>query len=146
MPVITRDITVEDLRRDTVFQWLGQPENLFSVLQAGFPEARERGPDRWELSLPLPWRVLGFGCVLEARDDSRGGRRIVLRTEGRRTRGTVRFSLTTTRPATHTLVTLHADYDPGAVAGRLVDWMVLRNRLEAAWSRVLEAVPDRVEA
>jgi hypothetical protein len=73
-------------------------------------------------------------------DDSHGGRRVRVETTGKRTRGTINYSLRTMKPSKNTLITLHLDYDPGGTLGGLWNAVALRASLESGMQTMLQNV------
>ena len=140
MAVITTDRLIEGMRRDDVFEWLGDPANHGTILQGAFEGVRETATGEFELTLDTPPRRRVLTYTFEAKDDSHGGRRVLVRTGGKRTRGKLHYSLRTMKPSTNTLLTVHMDYDPGAVLGLILDAATLRGALEQALVQVLENV------
>ena len=121
MTVLTRDILVEGLRRDVVFEWLANFNVHAEFLKAGFPKLEVLNQDTLSLPFSGGWkdRVLTYR-FLEA-DDKFAGRRIQIATDGKRLKGHLHFSLRTMKPSTDTLVTLHMDYDPDQCSGRFLN-------------------------
>jgi len=139
MPVITCDVTLHDVDRDTTFAWLREPENHRSVLEGAFSRVECVGAGVFELDLALTAKLSHKLCYEFVRfDEEHGGRRIHVRTLGRRVKGTLRYSLSPAKPGTDTLVTLHLDYSPGRVLGLLVDRLMLRQALEGASHSMLQ--------
>ena len=138
MPVITADILIEGIRRDPIMHWLEKPENQSRILESAFDRVLATSTGVWEVSFsagPLP-RSMGYEFVTI--DDAHGGRRVRFRTTGRRTQGTLTFSLRTVKPPSNTMVTLHHDYTPGRMLGAVLDVTLARTALEQSWRRVLE--------
>lgn len=138
MAVITTDILIEGIRRDDVLEWLAKPENHRRMLDGAFDGMSEKGVGAYELTLktgPLP-RTLAY--TFDHVDNEHGGRRVHVKTAGRRLEGTLHYSLRTMKPALNTLVTLHADYDTGGPLGGMIDATLLRKRLEAGFGKILE--------
>ena len=94
MTVLTRDILVEGLRRDVVFEWLANFSVHADFLKAAFPILEVLSQDTLSLPFSGGWksRVLTYR-FLEA-DDKFAGRRIQIETDGKRLKGHLHFSLT----------------------------------------------------
>ena len=137
MPVITVDILLEGARRDAVFDWLGDPANHRPLLEGAFEEVKQTGEGTFDLTFKAPPRTQSLGYALQGKDDSHGGRRIVVHPAGRRTQGELHYSLRTMKPSSNTLVTLRLDYNPGSVLGSLRDGAGLRQALEERFATVL---------
>ena len=144
MTVLTRDILVEGLRRDVVFEWLANFSVHADFLRAGFPNLETISQDTLSLPFSGGWknRVLTYR-FLEA-DDKFAGRRIQIETDGKRTKGHLHFSLRTMKPSTDTLVTLHMDYDPGSILGKVLE-QDLNNNLAKAFVQSLSALKTNCE-
>lgn len=138
VPVITTDILLEGVRRDAVFDWLGDVAHHRLILEGAFDGLSEIEPGRYKLVLRIPPRAHTMTYHFLERDDSHGGRRVLVETGGRRTTGKLHYSLRTMKPSTNTLVTLHMDYDPGRLIGAALDAVVLRKKLERCFDKVLE--------
>ena len=145
MAVITCDVLVEGVQRDILMEWLGDPEVQDSIIRAGFGsgEVKRDGTD-WTIHLPISPKARDMGYIFDCVDDSHGGRRVKFNLTGKRTNGTLHYSLRTMKPARNTLVTLHADYDWGGPLGQIIDSLGLRKALENGFRATLEAV--KVEA
>lgn len=139
MAVITVDTTVEGLRRDDVFAWLAKPDHHGALLRGGFADVHE-ADGAYAATIPLPGRPVVVGYRIREADDRHGGRRIVVELDGRRTRGSLHWSLRTMKPSTSTLVTLHADYRSGRVIGALLDAVFLERAIEKALRGMLDAL------
>lgn len=138
MPVITRDARLQETRSEEVFAWLSDPTHHTALVEGAFAQVTERNPGHLELRLatsPALAHHLTYE-VLHA-ETEHGGRRVHVRLGGRRTRGTLRYSLRPAHPGPATLVTLHLDYDPGHFLGLLVDRLLLREALSQACDRLL---------
>lgn len=145
MAVITTDILIEGIRRDDVLEWLAKKENHTRMLDGAFDGMTEKGPGQYELTLktgPLP-RTLAY--TFDHVDNEHGGRRVHVKTAGRRLEGKIHYSLRTMKPALNTLVTLHADYDTGGPLGGIIDSTLLRKRLEEGYKKVLENLQREIQ-
>ncbi len=143
MPVITRDITVDSVGRDELFAWLREPEHHRRILDGAFASVQSVGQGVFELQLPLSGSLSHRLCYeLERFDQEHGGRRVWVRTLGRRVKGTLRYSLTSLGGGAGTRVTLHLDYSPGRALGILVDRLMLRQALERASDAMLQNMAD----
>ena len=144
MTVLTRDILVEGLRRDVVFEWLASFSVHAEFLKAGFPKLEVLNNDTLSLPFSGGWkdRVLTYR-FLEA-DDKFAGRRIQIATDGKRLKGHLHFSLRTMKPSTDTLVTLHMDYDPGSLLGKVLE-QDINNNLASAFVQSLSALKANCE-
>lgn len=138
MAVLTTDVMLEGVRRDAVFDWLGQPANHEVLLQGAFDDVRRVDERSYEMKLRSKPAPRPMTYVVERKDDSHGGRRVLCRTEGKRVGGSLHYSLRTMKPSTNTLLTVHIDYEPGRVLGAVLDQATLRKDLQAALDRICE--------
>lgn len=138
MAVTTADILLEGIRRDSVFEWLSDPVNHDVLVEGAFDKVERKGPGSYELTLSTPLKKRVMGYTFDHPDDSHGGRRVHVKTSGKRTGGKLHYSLRTMKPSTNTLVTLHIDYDPGSVLGQIIDSQGLNASLEGALEKILE--------
>ena len=147
MAVLTTDILLEGVRREPAFEWLAAPANHARILRDTFPQVTEQGPWQFELGFQAPpGRARTMGYRFKARDDSHGGRRVLIETTGKRTAGELHYSLRTMKPSSNTLVTLRIDYAPGNVLGQLVDAVALRAVLETGMRAMLQNLKAAIEA
>jgi hypothetical protein len=137
MAIITKDILLTGIRRDDVFEWLGDPKNHDAVVEGAF-DAVSGGGGVYELSLSTPGRKRTLGYRFKAKDDSHGGRRVLVDTTGKRTKGQINYSLRTMKPSTNTMVTLRMDYSPGGALGGFVNSSGLSAALDSGLGRMLE--------
>lgn len=144
MSVITTDVLVEGVKRTDVLDWLANPDNHNRMLEGAFDGLTRTGDQSWELTLNIAPKKRVMGYTFIELDQSHGGRRVICQTTGKRTSGSLHFSLRTMRPSNNTLVTLHSDYAPGSVLGELLDVLVLRKALESRWKRVLDNLSREV--
>ena len=140
MSVITTDILLEGYRRKQVFEWMSEPSNHERMLSAAFPSVTSTGARSWDVTVAAKPVGRPMGYHFDRADDSHRGRRILCHTTGKRTSGKLSYSLRTPRGSTDTLVTLHADYNPGRMVGRLLDSSGLRAALEEHYASLLEAL------
>jgi carbon monoxide dehydrogenase subunit G len=138
MAVITTDILIEGIRRDDVLDWLAKPDNHRRILDGAFGPITEKGAGSYEVPLQTPPRNRTLSYSFDHLDNEHGGRRVHVRTAGRRLNGSLHYSLRTMKPALNTLVTLHLDYDTGGALGGLMDAMLIRKPLEAGLKKMLE--------
>lgn len=145
MAVLTTDILLSGVRRDAAFDWLGEPNNHRHILVGAFDDVVENGPGDFRLAFRAPAarkRTMGYTFTLK--DDSHGGRRVLVDTSGKRTKGHLHYSLRTMKPSTNTLVTLHLDYEPGGVLGAIIDATALRQALEERMAAMLENLQQAI--
>ena len=139
MAVITCDVIIQGTRRDAVFAWLREADHHRALLEGAFARVESVGSGVFELDLTLTAKLSHRLCYEFVRaDDEHGGRRVHVRTMGRRVKGALRYSLSTAQPSADTLVTLHLDYSPGRALGLLVDRLMLRQALERASHAMLQ--------
>jgi len=146
MATITTDILLKGIRRDDVFNWLGEPENQFQILDGAFDKIEKISTSEFTLHFRVPPRNMTMGWKFVEKDNAHGGRRIKVETTGRRTTGKIRFSLRTMKPSTNTLVTLHMDYSPGRVLGPLLDKAGTRTSLEKCFEKMLANLEKSLES
>ena len=144
MAVLTTDIQIEGIRRDEVFNWLGDFTKHETFLRAGFPELRIQ--ENQEIVLPFyaGWKNRELGYIFIGPDASHGGRRVKCTTTGKRTSGHLNYSLRTMKPSRDTLITLHMDYAPGSILGALISDDIQRI-LEECFSKVLQELKTHIE-
>ena len=139
MAIITKDILLTGIRRDDVFDWLGDPANHDQIVAGAF-DTVSGSAGEYELGLSTPGRKRTMSYRFKAKDDSHGGRRIIIDTAGKRTQGQLNYSLRTMKPSTNTMVTVRMDYSPGGPLGGLVNSAGLANALESGLCRMLENI------
>jgi len=137
MAVLTTDLLIEGVRRDAVFAWLGAPVNHGRILSGTFDGMSEQSEGTYVLTVKAGPRTRSLVWCFDRADDSHGGRRIYIRTEGKRFRGTMSFSMRTMKPSTNTLVTLHYDFEPGSLLGGLALAAGLEDALMKGMKQVL---------
>lgn len=142
MAVLTTDILITGVRRNDVFEWLSDPQRHLTFLKAGFPDTRSDGTMLWlPFSGGFKTRELGYQFLRP--DDSHGGRRVLVQTHGKRTSGTLNFSLRTMKPSSNTLITLHMDYRIGTVLGPVLSASI-EEELLRCFNLVLEAIQAQI--
>ncbi len=144
MSVITTDILLEGYRRKQVFEWMSEPANHARWLAGAFASVTPQGDRAWDVMVAAKPVARPMGYHFDSADASHRGRRILCHTSGKRTKGKLNYSLRTPRGTNHTLVTLHADYDPGRLVGRLLDSSGLREALESHYVRLLETLGQEI--
>jgi hypothetical protein len=137
MAVCTSDILLEGVRRDQVFEWLSDRANHAIILDGAFDDLRALGPGDFDLTVKSQGKARTLEYRYDRPDDSHGGRRILVNTGGKRFGGKLHYSLRTMKPSTNTLVTVHMDYDAGAVIGALLNSAGLNKELEARLAKIL---------
>lgn len=147
MAVLTTDILLQGFRRDAVFEWLGEPDNHRHILAGVFEDVVENGTGDFSLSFRAPaLRKRTMGYHFDQKDDNHGGRRILVKTTGKRTTGNLNYSLRTMKPSTNTLVTLRLDYSPGGLLGSVIDAVALREALEALLKSMLTNLEQAIQS
>ena len=144
MTVLTRDILVEKLRRDVVFEWLANFSVHADFLKAGFPNLEILNQDTLSLPFSGGWKSRTLTYRFIKADDNFAGRRIQIETDGKRLNGHLHYSLRTMKPSTDTLVTLHMDYDPGSILGKVLEQDINTN-LSKAFVQSLNALKTNCE-
>lgn len=137
MPVITTDILLTGIRRDDVFEWMGDPANHAAFLNGAFDGFEDQGGGVFALQINAAGKTRTMGYRFAGKDDSHGGRRILVDTDGKRTRGKLNYSLRTMKPSTNTLVTIRLDYEAGGPLGGIVAAAGLSDALERGFKAVL---------
>lgn len=146
MSVYTTDVLVEGIRRDDVLTWLSEPANHKKIVDGSFDGCKELGVGHYELDIHGQPRGRKMSYQFDRVDDEHGGRRIHVKLAGRRVDGKLHYSLRTTKPATNTLVTLHADFPDGGVLGFLSEQIGLRKRLDSGFRIMLDNLAAAIKA
>ena len=104
MPVITTDILLKQIKRDEVYDWLCDFSNHRQFLYTSFSIISTEPSDAEKLTISFKggFKNRQMEYELIERDDNHGGRRIKIRVTGKRTTGTVKYSLRTMKPSSNT--------------------------------------------
>lgn len=139
MAVITRDVTIPGLDRDDVYAWLANPGHHQGILEGAFTSVERVAEGVFELELRLTG-ALSHRLVYEfvRGEQEHDGRRVHVRTLGRRVPGDLRYSVRPSRGDPGSMVTLHLDYKPGRALGLIVDRLMLREALGGASDTMLQ--------
>ncbi|MEC7987343.1 MAG: SRPBCC family protein [Myxococcota bacterium] len=143
MSVVTADLLLTNARRDEVFAWLGDPTNHPSFLQNVFSQVEEESPDSFRISLKAGFKKRTFLYRFDQKDDSHGGRRIRIKTTGKRAEGTISYSLRTMKPSRNTLLTVTWDYSAGGQLGYLLNQLNIQQTYMEHIKKILGEI-DRV--
>ena len=138
MPVITTDILLTGIRRDDVFEWLGNPDHHAAILDGAFDGLQDLGGGQFKLDINAAGKRRVMGYRYTGKDDSHGGRRVLVDTDGKRTKGKMHYSLRTMKPSKNTLVTLHLDFSTGGPLGGVISAAGLMASLETSLSKMLD--------
>ena len=139
MAIITTDLLLTGIRRDDVFDWLGDPAHHDAIVKGAF-DSVSGSAGSYELGLSTPGRKRSMGYKFLSNVDSHGGRRVIIQTTGMRTEGQLNFSLQTMKGATKTMVTVRMDYNPGGALGGFVNSSGLSAALEPGLKRMLQNI------
>ena len=143
MAVLTTDILITGVKRNDVHAWLSEPERHLEFLKAGFPNAYPEG-SILKLPFTAAYKQRELGYEFLQADDSHGGRRVLVRTHGKRTSGNLNYSLRTMKPSSNTLLTLHMDYKPGTLLGTMLTSSI-EEELLRCFNTVLAAIQGALE-
>jgi len=138
MAVLTTDLLIKGIRRDDVFAWLSLPANHGRMLKGTFDGFTEQSEGTYVLTVTSGPRTRSLVWCFDRPDDSHGGRRVYVRTEGKRFRGTMSFSLRTMKPSTNTLVTLHFDFSPGGLLGSVAMAAGMEESVSTGMKQILD--------
>ena len=145
MAVITTDILLEGFRRDQVFEWLGDFSQHAQFLAGAFDQVESISESELLLSFSAGFKTRQMKYILQSHDSSHGGRRIKIKTEGKRTAGHLHYSLRTMKPTSNTLITLHFDYTPGTLLGTLLNEFKLQEDLQELLAKVLSSLQAQLK-
>ena len=138
MAIITADVLIKGKKREEIFEWLGDFTNHARILTEAFPVVESKGETQLSLGYGPIFRQRRIGYIFEGKDNDHGGRRINVRTEGKRTSGHLNYSLRTMKPASNTMVTLHWDYNTGGLIGEAINSQWMRQELQERIEKTLE--------
>ena len=144
MSVITLDVLVEGMRRDDVLAWLSEFENHLLIMQKTFPECKKSAGTTLELPLQAGFKKRILEYQFQGKDDSHGGRRVLVQTKGKRMEGSLHYSLRTMKPSSNTLITLHMDYGTGSFLGILLKDDI-QQQLESHFKKALQEIKSSLE-
>ena len=145
MPVLTCDILIEGIQRDALFEKLCSVQTHIAVLKRSNVFSKEIATDQLELTLSCRFKNRRIGYIIEKRDDEHGGRRIRIKTTGKRSGGLLSYSLRTMKPSRNTLVTLTWDYNSGGVLGGAIDVLSLRESYTQFLKEVLTSLTKEIQ-
>ena len=137
MAVLTTDILLTGIRRDLVFEWLGDFGNHKKFLKDAFDQVKELSATELELHYKAKFKKRVIKYSFLEHDSSHGGRRVKIQTTGKRTSGKLNYSLRTMKPSSNTLVTLHFDYDSGQGLGSILNSISIKETLETYFTKAL---------
>src|SRR5687768_11488473 len=103
MAVITTDIMLEGIRRDDVLDWLGDGANHAHLVDGAFDGCKELGPGEFELTIKAPPHTRTLKYTFDHVDTDHAGRRVHVKTAGRRLDGNLHYSLRTMKPSLNTM-------------------------------------------
>ena len=140
MSVITTDILLTNARRDEVFEWLGSLSNHQTFLEKVFPSIQKTSEDTLSVTLKTGFKKRTFSYIFEKKDDSHGGRRIKIKTKGKRAEGIMNYSLRTMKPSKNTLITITWDYSHGGGLGMLLNPLSLQEDYFDSIKKILKEI------
>jgi hypothetical protein len=138
MSIVNCDVLIEGVRRDDVFEWMSDPTHHSRFIPGSFDQVQQTGTGEFKLTFSAPPKTRVMGYLFDRPDDSHGGRRVLINTTGKRTKGTINYSFRTMKPSRNTLITLTMDYDPGSLLGGLLDRAGIGDALEASFKKLLD--------
>ena len=130
MPVMTKDILLEDVRRDDLFEWLGNISNHLSFLKNAAKDVQQQSSNELTITLASKFKSRKVGYILTKKDDEHGGRRIRIQTTGKRSSGLLSYSLRTMKPSRNTMLTITWDYKSGSLLGMALEQLSLQESYE----------------
>lgn len=142
MPVMTKDILLKDVRRDDLFEWLGNMENHISFLKSAAKEVHQKSPTELTLTIESKFKSRQVGYILKKKDDEHGGRRVRIETTGKRSSGLLSYSLRTMKPSRNTMLTITWDYKSGSLLGIALEQFSLQESYDLFLSIILQYITD----
>ena len=146
MPVMTKDILLEDVRRDDLFEWLGNMENHISFLKSATRGLEQQSPTELTLTISSKFKSRKVGYILKKKDDEHGGRRIRIETTGKRSSGLLSYSLRTMKPSRNTMLTITWDYKSGSLLGMALEQLSLQESYENFLMTILNNIKDNKDS
>ena len=140
MPVMTKDILLEDVRRDDLFEWLGNMENHLSFLKSATKDVQQQSSTNLTLTIASKFKSRQVGYILKKKDDEHGGRRIRIETTGKRSSGLLSYSLRTMKPSRNTMLTITWDYKSGSILGMVLEQLSLQESYEEFLNTILQHI------
>ena len=144
MAVLTRDILLTGIRRDVVFDWLGNFSNHEKFLENAFENVKKVSDTTLELEFKAKFKKRTITYTFLENDSSHGGRRVKIKTEGKRTTGQISYSLRTMKPSSNTLITMHLDYNPGKGLGMALNAISIHEHLGKCFTKALENISKNI--
>ena len=144
MAVLTTDILLTGIRRDLVFEWLGEFGNHKKFLTNAFDEVKELSTTELELHYKAKFKKRVIKYSFLEHDSSHGGRRVKIQTSGKRTTRKLNYSLRTMKPSSNTLVTLHFDYNSGNALGAVLNSFSIKETLETYFTKALTNLNSQI--
>ena len=146
MPVMTKDILLENVRRDDLFEWLGNLENHLSFLNNAAKKVQQKSPTELTLTVASKFKSRDIGYILKKKDDEHGGRRIRIETTGKRSSGLLSYSLRTMKPSRNTMLTVTWDYQSGSILGMVLDQLSLQESYETLIHTILSNIDQHKDS
>ena len=146
MSIVNCDVLIQGVRRDDVFEWMSNPVHHSRFVLDSFDHVKQVGTGEFELSFSAPPKTRKMGYHFDRPDDSHGGRRVLVKTTGKRTKGTLNYSFRTMKPSRNTLITLTMDYDPGSLLGGILDKAGIGDALHTNFQKLLERCKSEILA
>ena len=142
MPVMTKDILLEDVRRDDLFEWLGNIENHQVFLKSATKGIEQQSNTELTLTISSKFKSRQVGYILKKKDDEHGGRRIRIETTGKRSTGILSYSLRTMKPSRNTMLTITWDYKSGSILGMVLEQLSLQESYETFLLTILQNIKE----
>ena len=146
MPVMTKDILLEDVRRDDLFEWLGNMENHLSFLKSATKDVQQQSSTELTLTIASKFKSRQVGYILKKKDDEHGGRRVRIETTGKRSNGLLSYSLRTMKPSRNTMLTITWDYKSGSILGLVLEQLSLQESYEEFLKAILQHIKEHKDS